>query len=153
MAGHGRAPKPPEQRRNRHEPQRGEWIDLPPVDADAPVLPDLPKRPRGAGRWHPRVVAAWAAWRLDPATTQYGPAEIAAAVELAWVMDDMVRGGAATLVSAVQRRADGLGLTAKGKRDLRWRPPAGDVQDVEEEPVRHQAANVRRLRAVDPAAG
>ena len=144
MAGRGPAPKAEGQRRRRHAPERGDWINLPAVDPNAPALPELPKRSRGTGRWHPRVTAAWAAWRLDPATTQFGPAEVAAAVELAWVMDDMVRSGAATLVTAVQRRADALGLTAKGKRDLRWRAPAEhDDQDLE-----RPLADVRPLRAV-----
>lgn len=143
----GPPPKDRDQRRRQNEPARGEWIDLSAVDLDAPVLPELPKRPRGTGKWHPRVVAAWAAWRSDPATTQYGPAEVAAAVELAWVMDDMVRGGAATLVSAVQRRSDGLGLTAKGKRDLRWRPPISSEEPAEtEKPTPGDTR--RRLRAV-----
>jgi hypothetical protein len=86
MAGRGPAPKPKDQRRRRNAPARGEWVDLPPVDE--PVLPELPKRPRGTGRWHPRTVALWEAWRQDPATTQFGPAEVAAAVELAFLHHD-----------------------------------------------------------------
>jgi hypothetical protein len=148
MPGHGPPPKPPEQRRRRNAPERGDWIDLPPVTE--PILPELPKRPRGTGRWHPRTVAAWTAWRQDPATTQYGPAEIAAAVELAWVMDDMVRSGQATLVTAVQRRMDTLGLTAKGKRDLRWRPPTEQPAAAAAPPPAPKAAGKGRghLRAV-----
>ena len=68
-------------------------------------------------------------------------------MELAWLMDDMVRGGPTTLVTAVQRRMDGLGLTAKGKRDLRWRAPT-ETAAQEDAP---KLAEVRRLRAVDPA--
>jgi hypothetical protein len=49
-------------------------------------------------------------------TSQYGPADLAAVRELARRYD--------TLAPAEQRlRMDGLGLTPKGKRDLRWRPP------------------------------
>lgn len=129
MPGHGPAPKNPEERRNRHEPQRGEWVDLKPLEERA--LPELPpppdmivkvkgKSPRRVKRdWSPRTVAAWDAWARDPVTALYGPAEIAAVIELAYVMEDMVRG--LGMPNEVRLRMDGLGLSPKGKRDLRWR--------------------------------
>jgi hypothetical protein len=121
MAGRGPAPKDPSQRRRGQAPGRGEWVDLPPLEK--PVLPDLP--PLGGRRkWSTRTLASWDAWRVDPATALYGPAEIAAAVELAYVMESMVRGE--ENAAEVRLRADGLGLTAKGKRDLRWRAPDGE---------------------------
>ena len=121
MAGRGPAPKPKEQRRNKSAPQRGEWVDLVPLTE--PVLPELPDWPSDSGRcWHPRTLATWSAWRDDPATSQYGPAEIAAAVELAYVHDAFVRGD--EKAAEVRLRMDGLGLTSKGKRDLRWRTVA-----------------------------
>jgi hypothetical protein len=45
----------------------------------------------------------------------------------------------------VRVRMDGLGLTPKGKRDLRWR-----VAERQAEPERPKLAEVRRPRAVDP---
>lgn len=144
MAGRGPPPKPKDQRRNRGAPARGEWIDLPAVDE--PILPDLPKRPRGTGRWHARTIAAWAAWRLDPATTQYGPAEVAAAVELAWNLDASVKNEAGAKASEVRLRMDGLGLTAKGKRDLRWRAPS--ERAAEETKPERPPSEVTPLRAV-----
>lgn len=143
MAGRGPAPKPPEQRRRRNKPERGEWTDLPVVVE--PVLPEIPSRARGTGRWHPRTVRAWAAWRLDPATTQYGPAEISAAEELAFVHHDACCGD--EKMSEVRLRMDALGLSAKGKRDLRWRAPTETAitEPGEEQP---KLAPVRRLRAV-----
>lgn len=149
MPGRGPAPKAPEQRRRRNNPERGEWTDLPEVDK--PVLPDLPKRKSSeddpVGKWHARTRAAWVAWRKDPATTQYGPAEIASAIELAYVFDAAVRGK--EKMSEVRLREDRLGLSSKGKRDLRWRAPtetvaANDVPDEEAKPL----TPVRRLRAV-----
>jgi hypothetical protein len=145
MAGRGPAPKPKEQRRNRHVPSRGEWVDLPAVTV--PVLPELPKRKRGSGPWHPRTVAVWAAWRQDPASTQYGPAEIAAAIELAWLFEDNVRGERSAPASEVRQRMQALGLDAKGKRDLRWRTVA-ETETIAAQP---KLAEVRRLRAVDSA--
>lgn len=146
MAGRGFAPKDPAARRNRTAPSRGEWITLPAVDPAEPVLQDLPKRPRGTGRWHPRTVAAWAAWRLDPATTQYGPAEIAGAVELAWLHHDSIVKGDPK-ATEIRLRADGLGLTAKGKRDLRWRAPT-ERAAAEVKPAPNPRTGRPDLRAV-----
>jgi hypothetical protein len=119
MAGRGPAPKPKEQRRNRHEPSRGEWVDLP--ELAEPVLPPLDP----AHEWHPRTTAQWEAWRADPASGMFGPAEVVSAAEL-------------------RLRMDGLGLTAKGKRDLRWR--TGGEQEAAKAEV--PLAEVRELRAV-----
>jgi hypothetical protein len=143
----GPAPKDPAQRRRRNEPTRGEWVDLPPLEER--VLPELPKTFRGRMRWSPRTRAAWDAWAQDPATGQYTAADIAACVELAYLMEGMVRGEEKP--SEVRLRMDGLGLTAKGKRDLRWRPPAyldavPDTDDSETAPA--PLAQVRPLRAV-----
>jgi hypothetical protein len=128
MAGHGRAPKPKDQRRNGHAPQRGEWVDLEPLAE--PVLPP-------AGRqWEPHVKALWEAWRADAVTSQYGEADKAAVWELARMYD--------SLQPNEQRlRMDGLGLTPKGKRDLRWRTPA-EVQTLKAQ----NPPEVRRLRVV-----
>lgn len=147
MPGHGPAPKAAEQRRRRNLPERGEWTDLP--DVEKPILPDLPKRKPSeddpVGKWHARTRAAWSAWRKDPATTQYGPAEVASAIELAWVFDAAVRGR--EKMSEVRLREDRLGLSSKGKRDLRWRAPTETV--AQEEPAEQKPlAPVRRLRAV-----
>lgn len=129
MAGHGPAPKQPDQRRNRHEPQRGEWVEL--AALAERVLPELPappdlivrvqgKSPRRVKRpWSSRTLAAWEAWARDPVTGVYGPAEIAAVVELAFVMEEYVRGLGSP--NEVRLRMDGLGLSPKGKRDLRYR--------------------------------
>lgn len=128
MAGHGRAPKPKGQRRNGHAPQRGEWVDLEPLEK-----PVLPAAKRG---WAPHVKALWEAWRSDPVTSQYGPADLAAVGELARLFDDLQP-------NEQRLRMDGLGLTPKGKRDLRWRTPA-EVKTIEQQ----KPAEVRRLRVV-----
>lgn len=121
MAGTGPAPKDPAQRRNRHEPKRGEWTNLPPLEH--PVLPDLP-----LGEWSERTNTAWDAWRQDRATTQYGPAEIQVAIDLAYIYEEWVREPSASLAGEIRQRQDSLGLTPKGKQDRRWR-----VIDPEEE--------------------
>lgn len=158
MAGNGPAPKGEGQRRRRNVPERGEWVTLGPLSE--PVLPVLESLHAGWS-WHPRTVAAWAAWREDPATSQFGPAERAAAVELAWLMDEFAAGNVQDsegeerlaareriTASELRLRMDGLGLTLKGKRDLRLRV----ADEAVAAPTRPKLAEVRRLRAVDPAA-
>jgi hypothetical protein len=141
VAGRGFAPKPKDQRRNRTEPARGEWVDLGPLEA--PVLPEL------AGL-HERAQTLYEAWRLDPVTSTYGPSEIAAAVELAHLTDEFATGPdpgvkfQRVAPAELRQRMDGLGLTLKGKRDLRVRL----VSDAEDAPAAAPAADVRALRAV-----
>lgn len=122
-------------------------MDLGPLEA--PVLGKLP-----AGVWHSRTEALWSAWREDPATGMYGPAELAAVLELAYLTDEFVSGGHPDLKfqrvtpAELRQRMDGLGLTAKGKRDLRWRTVA-EVAHEEREPTRSSPVESRgHLRAV-----
>jgi hypothetical protein len=121
MAGTG--PAPAEVRRRRNQPARGEWVDLPPLER--PVLPELPPRQvrdEESGKlvtvpWSNRTEAAWAVWSTDPVTQMYSPADIVAALELALLFEGMTVSNA----NEVRLRMDGLGLTPKGKKDLRWR--------------------------------
>jgi hypothetical protein len=144
MAGMGPAPKDPAQRRRRNAPARGEWVHLKPLAK--PVLPTLPKRGQYEGPWSARTRDAWAAWRQDPVTGTYSSADIAAAVELAWLFEAAVHGKEKT--SEVRLRMDGLGLTPKGKRDLRLRLLSENDEPAEVIPLK--TAALRRLRAVDP---
>lgn len=143
MAGRGPAPKHPSQRRNRAAPQRGEWHDLPPLEG--PVLPEITE-----GVWSERTLSAWAAWRSDPATQMYSPADVQLAIDLAYVYEQWVDEPSAALASEIRQRLDGLGLSPKGKQDRRWRIAAEEID--EPAAVSDPASNVRRIRAVDPAA-
>jgi hypothetical protein len=145
MAGHGRVPKPPEQRRNRHEPQRGEWVDLEPLAE--PVLPEyddawaefVESRDREGNPIEVRrgvSLRMWEAWRSSPVTSQYGPEDVAAACYLAEAFHSLSDASRMALM-------DKLGLTPKGKRDLRWRTPA-EVATIEAQRPRAP----RKLRAV-----
>lgn len=123
----GPAPKPKHRRVGRSEPLRGEWIDLEPIDK--PVLPAADPD------WTEHVKFLWSWWEQDPVTTQYGPADVAAILELAYCFDDLQP-------SEQRLRMDSLGLTPKGKRDLRWRTPA-EVATIAKQP-----AKVARLKLV-----
>jgi len=125
----GVAPKDPGQRRRYNQPARGEWVDLEPLEA--PVLPGYNEMEFTAPVW------LWEAWRADSVSSQYGEADIAAIVLLA---TDWER-----LQPAEQRlRMDALGLTPKGKRDLRWRTP-NEVKTIKKQA---ELAKVRHIRAV-----
>lgn len=144
MAGRGPAPK--DVRRRGNAPARGDWVDLGPLLER--VLPDLPEHEE----FSERTRQAWELWADDPATQMYGPSDIANAIDLAYLHNDWVNGGGAKAATEVRQRMDALGLTAKGKRDLRWRVAVaveGDVDEgaAEQEPA---AASVtrRHLRAV-----
>jgi hypothetical protein len=79
----------------------------------------------------------WEAWRADAVTSQYGEADIAAITLLAVEWE--------SLLPAEQRlRMDSLGLTPKGKRDLRWRTP-NEVKTIKKQA---EKAPVRHIRAV-----
>lgn len=136
MAGNGPAPKPKDQRINNHAPSRGEWVDLPPLQG--PVLPELPDRDDG---WSSMSVAAWRAWREDPVTSQYSPADIAYALDAIRLYDVMTSSSA----NEVRLRMDSLGLTPKGKRDLRWRIIPGEGETLAPRPAKKKR-NARRGR-------
>jgi hypothetical protein len=113
MAGIGPAPKDKSERRNKSAPQRGEWVDLEPLEA--PVLPELPPVER---EWSDRARVMWESWRQDPVTAQWSSADRAYAYDtlVLYELDiDFKR------PNEVRLRMDGLGLTPKGKRDLRLR--------------------------------
>lgn len=122
MAGRGPAPKDSDQRARTNTPTRGEWIELAPLKK--PVLPPLPRRSRAEGAWSSRSRATWNAWRQDPATGIFGAAEIRMALDAIYVFEEAVRDPKPTWWSEVRQWMDRLGLSLKGKRDLRLRPPA-----------------------------
>lgn len=104
------------------------------------VLPSLPR----SDSWSSRTKAAWAAWRKDPATAMYGPAEIQLATDLAYVYEQWVLEPTAALAAEIRQRQDGLGLSPKGKQDRRWRVTA----PVDEAEPAAEVADIRPLRAV-----
>ena len=149
MAGQGPPPKDPATRRRRNEPTRGEWIEI--AEPEKPILPTLPRRLKAQGGWSAQTRSAWNAWRRDPATTQFGPAEIQQALDTAYLYEQFARGDFKA-APEIRIRLDGLGLTAKGKRDLRWKvKDDAEVSSLEEARENRKKASRGRIRAVDPA--
>lgn len=151
MAGRGPAPKAPAERRNHHEPQRGDWTLLLPPTRKPPALP-----PRGKTRgiWSARTRAGWKAWWSDPASTQWSEADRELVLHLADVYEEWIRTGTASFAAEVRQLRDHLGLTPKGRQDRRWKIVTADVIPLEQ--PRDDAppappSKRRRLRAVDPA--
>jgi hypothetical protein len=139
MAGHGPAPKDPEKRRNQNAKARGEWVTIPTPTAEPPLLPE--------GDWHEDTADAWSGWWSDPASTQWTAADLVSVHQLLILVDEFHR-GRTTQANEIRLRGDGLGLTQKGKRDLRWRvgvPAEGD--DVTPVPVAGDSRR-ERLRVV-----
>lgn len=137
MAGQGPAPKEPEARSGHVTPKRGEWQTLPKENFDP--APDLPPLESG---WTERTKIAWRAWWADPASTQWTPADRDNVLYLA----ELFNLGSVTIANELRLRMDGLGLTQKGKRDLRWR--IEEAPAVEEPKSKKRAAS---LRLVDDA--
>ena len=141
MAGHGPAPKDPEQRRNHAAPRRGEWVDLPATNEKrAPAMPTAPR-----GGWAVGTRKAWKLWWMDPASLMWSPADLASVAQLAALHHDVER-GKSSLAGEVRLRLDGLGLTAKGKRDLRWRIVEPEVE--EQRPSGRKSSRRDHLRVV-----
>jgi hypothetical protein len=124
----GPAPKHPSERRRRNAPAGGEWIELP-ATVEKPTLPPLPRRTKAEGPWSAETRETWEAWRQDPATTQYTSADVNFALETIRLQEECAR-GRHSLAGEIRLRMDGLGLTPKGKRNLRWRV-AGPAEVVE----------------------
>jgi hypothetical protein len=131
----GRGPAPKQGRRRRNAPLRGDWVDLAPLEQ--PVLGELPELPGEV--WREPTVAVWEAWRSDPVSAQWSAADVAFALDTITLHNAMT----ASSASEVRLRMDALGLTPKGKRDLRWRL-VGQAESVRAKPL----AAVRQLRAV-----
>ncbi len=77
----GPAPKDARARRRRNAPAGGEWVDLYPLEE--PVLQAL----SDDDQWSERARDTWEAWRQDPATSQWSPADIRFAADTLMVVD------------------------------------------------------------------
>lgn len=148
MAGAGPAPKEAEQRRRAGAPQRGDWIELPPLPRGPRggklKLPLLPERGKGRGPWSRRTRRAWESWWGDQASTQWGPADVDLLEHLADVFEEWVREPRANMASEIRQLRDSLGLTPKGKQDRRWRVPF--VEEPTQAPAGVTAIDAYRKR-------
>lgn len=153
MADRSPAAKHPEERRRREKPARGEWTDLEPVECEADkVLPELadirpePHDPILEGLWPQPARGTWAVWRGDPVPSQWSDSDVDYALE---TLELMAR-QQVSHASEIRLRLDALGLTPKGKRDLRLRLPAyvKAIEKTERRTAQKKVRDQRRAKLV-----
>ena len=131
MAGRGPAPKKPENRTNHHAPLRGEWVTLP----EKPFRGDKPDLPRVKGGLLESSKRMWADWWESPMAHMWSRSDWPVLVQLLMMSDRVNRAlntgeffpGYASMVTEARYLRDHLGLSEKGRRELRWELP-GDSQ-------------------------
>ncbi len=137
--------KPDHQRIRRAEPEHP-WVDLPKAGRPGRV-PALPKWAGLTGRskqwWD------WA-WKL-PEATQWHEAEMATVVRRAELQSLWDESGDAKFLAEMRHLENALGMTAKSRRDLRWRIVDGDTV-VEENGRATKRPRRGNLRIVDAQA-
>lgn len=140
MAGRGAAPK--YERMRRGAPLRGDWIEL----SESHDIP-TPPLPRRRPAWLAATRRQWEAWWSDPAAVMWGPADVAMLEQLAVLVEAFERGDP-RLAPEIRLRLDGLGLTQKGKRDLRYRVVPAD-QAGSDRSRWENAATARNIHSAD----
>lgn len=126
MAGRGPAPKTSRQRHGA--PARGDWVKLEPLAA--PVLPELADLPAPELGWQLPTLMLWEAWRADPVTQTWNASDLAYAVDT--ILLHAIAG--MTKPNEVRLRMESLGLTPKGRRDLRLLLPDEAAPELDAEP-------------------
>src|SRR5687768_15130240 len=86
MPGRGRAPKPPEDRRTRHRPQRGEYQSAPGVGWQHGLIPEPPGDLVAASQ------AAWETWMRSWVASHWTPLDLPGLRHVARFYDQIERG-------------------------------------------------------------
>jgi hypothetical protein len=149
MPGRGPAPKSKETRVNRAKPQRGEWITL----AGEPFKGPKPTLPRVHGGLLESTKKTWADWWSSPMAHQWHKADWPVLTQLIVMTDRVTRAlntgdfftGFASMVTEARYLRDQLGLTEKGRRDLRWSLPDG-MAESEDLPASVTSLTERRRK-------
>lgn len=137
----GRGPAPSAQRQRRNAPQRGDWVTLEPLAA--PVLPELAEFVLpDAQPWPLTSVMLWDAWRDDPVTATWNASDRAFAVDTIHLHAE----AATAKANELRLRMESLGLTPKGRRDLRFLLPDEVVPDEDADLPADAAEAARRPR-------
>jgi hypothetical protein len=152
VTGRGPAAKLKSQRRRANDPARGEWMTLEPLEK-AVLSPIGPRE----GGWSRATKAMWDAWRQDPASAQWSPADVA------YARDTIERFERCAPSHELRLRMDGLGLTPKGqarpplahweRRRRAHRERRGRKEREAEVGRGHTAPRYRSPRVVEPRPG
>lgn len=149
----GPPPKPLHLRQRRNKVSTQAMLPSREESAGRPV-PPLPARQRGAGRWHPRVVAWWkSVWRSPMAGELLGPDVLGGLHLLAelyqrrWTETDtsaLVR-----IASEIRQQEVRFGLSPIDRRRLQWEVEKGE-QAEEQTKKRRERKSVPTEPVEDP---
>ena len=104
--------KPKDVRINHVKPRNGEWFEIPIKPLPGPAHAALSSF--GTRRWTAQSRRRWDVWRHDATSLYWSPADVDYAIETLALYEVPEPNWA-----EISRRRDRLGLTPKGKRDLR----------------------------------
>ena len=155
MAGMGPAPKPASQRRRRNAPTH-QGVTLPTTRAGAVPKMPAPQSILGADGKIIKVPycqdakEAWKRWWRDGVATQWSDADFTALTRAIRLFNEWAMGGRRQgLDSELRLTLDGLGLTPKGRLQLRWRYADDGELDAPGTVTSIRAARSARARADD----
>lgn len=143
MAGRGRAPKLPEQRRNTHAPQRGEWQSVPGMGWQHGPIPIPPDGLLDPSR------EAWSTWFKSWFAAHWDEADVPGLRVTVRLFDECQR-GRWQRAGEFRMWADTYGLTPKGAQDRRWIRPK---PEAEKAPAPRAKGMYDHLRVVGPNNG
>jgi hypothetical protein len=139
MAGRGRAPKDPAQRRNRAVPIRGEISATPGIGWQHGAIPAPPD-----GLLAPSRVA-WETWMRAWFAAHWSPDDLPGLRKVVQLYDATER-GELHRSAELRMSMDNYGITPKGQQDRRWqRPKPEDVVPVPDVPSTGKYARLRSV--------
>lgn len=143
MSGRGRPPKAPNQRRNAHEPQRGEWRVS---DSEGWQHGNVPAPPDGL---MPAAIEAWNTWLRAWFAAHWTPDDLPALRQLIRLYDQVER-GEFQRAAELRLQMDTYGITPKGQQDRRWvRPKPDEVPSSQPQPAPERASPYAHLKVVN----
>jgi hypothetical protein len=116
MAGRGRAPKPPETRRNHHAPERGEVTSRAEVGWQHGPIPAPPAKLLKVTR------DVWDSWFRSWFAAHWEPEDLPG-IYLVARLYDAVQRGQLQRMAELRLNMDAYGMTPKGQQDRRWKRP------------------------------
>lgn len=128
MAGRGRAPKEPDERKNPRNKPTHEWQNAPGEGWQHGKTPEAPDGLMAAS------VTAWKTWMGAWFAAYWKPEDLPGLRTLVRLYDQVER-GEFHRAGELRLQMDTYGITPKGQQDRRWKPPA-ETTEVSTGPTR-----------------
>ena len=141
MAGRGRPPKPPGQRRGRNKLTRGDWQA---AEAIGWQHGDVPAAPDGL---RAETLRAWQTWMASWFAAHWTPEDLPG-LETTILLYDQVRRGEFTRTTELRQYMDNYGITPKGQQDRHWQRPKPE-EASSPQPQRRRESAYAHLRVVN----